>query len=127
MPNGKKMIKLTMGEYVWETYAEAESRVSSLAAGLRSLLGPSTLNRNEKTDCPTPLVLFSETRAEWIYAAEASWRINRPIATLYATLGDDAVIHGLEQTEVSHSISFSLSISSFSVVFSTPFCFRLNT
>lgn len=96
------MVKLTMGEYVWETYAEAESRVSSLAAGLRSLLGPSTEDRKGgDRACPTPLVLFSETRAEWLYAAEASWRLNRPIATLYATLGDDAIAHGLEQTEVS--------------------------
>lgn len=95
------MIKLTMGEYLWETYAEAENRVSSLAAGLRSLLGPSTEDRKGENTCPTPLVLFSETRAEWLYAAEASWRLNRPIATLYATLGDDAVVHGLEETEVS--------------------------
>ncbi|VUZ44016.1 unnamed protein product [Hymenolepis diminuta] len=95
------MIKLTMGEYLWETYAEAENRVSSLAAGLRSLLGPSTEDRKGENTCPTPLVLFSETRAEWLYAAEASWRLNRPIATLYATLGDDAVVHGLEETEAS--------------------------
>ncbi|KAM7536324.1 hypothetical protein Aperf_G00000081272 [Anoplocephala perfoliata] len=100
LPNGKKMVKLTMGEYVWETYVEAESRVSCLAAGLRSLLGPCTEDKKDG-DCPTPLVLFSETRAEWLYAAEASWRLNRPVATLYATLGDDAIVHGLEQTQAS--------------------------
>ncbi|KAH9278841.1 Long-chain-fatty-acid--CoA ligase 4 [Echinococcus granulosus] len=99
LPNGKKMAKLTMGEYIWETYVEAESRVSALAAGLRNLLGPLEKNRKGDGDSPTPLVLFSETRAEWLYAAEASWRINRPIATLYASLGDDAIVHGLEQTE----------------------------
>ncbi|VDO03564.1 unnamed protein product [Rodentolepis nana] len=101
MPSGKKMVKLTMGEYLWETYAEAESRVSSLAAGLRSILGPSTLDRKEENSCPTPLILFSETRAEWLYAAVATWRLNRPIATLYSTLGDDAVVHGLVETEAS--------------------------
>ncbi len=90
-----------MGEYLWETFAEAERRVSALAAGLRDLLGPSCADRKEEGGCPTPLVLFSETRAEWLYAAEASWRLNRPIATLYATLGDDAVVHGLQQTEAS--------------------------
>ncbi|VDD74132.1 unnamed protein product [Mesocestoides corti] len=100
-PDGKRMVKLTMGEYVWETYAEAERRVSALSAGLRHLLGPSTADRKDDGNCPTPLVIFSETRPEWLYAAEASWRLNRPIATLYATLGDDAVVHGLEQTEAS--------------------------
>lgn len=100
LPNGKKMVKLTMGEYIWETYVEAESRVSALAAGLRNLLGPLDDNRNNGEDFPTPLVLFSETRAEWLYAAEACWRLNRPVATLYASLGDDAIVHGLKQTEV---------------------------
>ncbi|KAL5971795.1 Long-chain-fatty-acid--CoA ligase 4 [Taenia solium] len=99
LPNGKKMVKLTMGEYIWETYIEAESRVSALAAGLRNLLGPLDSNRKSGEDFPTPLVLFSETRAEWLYAAEACWRLNRPVATLYASLGDDAIVHGLEQTE----------------------------
>lgn len=104
------MVKLTMGEYLWETFAEAESRVSALAAGLRDLLGPCTDDKKEDGGLATPLVLFSETRPEWLYAAEASWRINRPIATLYATLGDDAIVHGLEQTEVSSAFGVVLKI-----------------
>ena len=93
-----------MGEYIWETYGEAESRVSALAAGLRELLGSSTEERKANGGDATPLVLFSETRPEWLYAAQASWRLNRPIATLYATLGDDAIVHGLEQTQVSFAL-----------------------
>lgn len=85
-----------MGEYVWETYAEAERRVATLAAGLRKILGP----REVESIDPKPIVIFSETRAEWMFAAQAAFRLNRPLATLYSTLGDDAVVHGLEQTEV---------------------------
>ena len=103
------MVKLTFGEYIWETYSEAERRVSALAAGLRDILGPCTADKSDSGGCPTPLVIFSETRSEWLYAAEASWRLNRPIATLYATLGDDAVVHGLEQTEVSFDCTFYVS------------------
>ncbi|BHF80888.1 Long-chain-fatty-acid--CoA ligase 4 [Sparganum proliferum] len=92
LPNGKKLVKQTMGDYFWETYIEAEQRVSQLAAGLRDLLGPNTAD-------PSPLIIFSETRCEWLYAAEAAFRLNRPLATLYATLGDEAVAHGLEETQ----------------------------
>jgi len=98
LPNGKQIIKLTMGEYVWETYAEAERRVATLAAGLRKILGPREV---ESGIDPKPIVIFSETRAEWMFAAQAAFRLNRPLATLYSTLGDDAVVHGLEQTEAS--------------------------
>uniref|UniRef100_A0A0X3P9Q2 long-chain-fatty-acid--CoA ligase n=1 Tax=Schistocephalus solidus TaxID=70667 RepID=A0A0X3P9Q2_SCHSO len=92
LPNGKKIVKQTMGDYFWETYLEAEQRVSQLAAGIRDFLGPNTADQ-------TPLVIFSETRCEWLYAAQAAFRLNRPLATLYATLGDEAVAHGLHQTQ----------------------------
>ncbi|CAH8436429.1 unnamed protein product [Schistosoma intercalatum] len=86
------MIELTLGEYSWETFWDAERRVSHLAAGLYSMLG-SVKEHNQ------PIALFSETRAEWMFAAQACFRLNRPVATLYATLGDDALVHGFNETE----------------------------
>lgn len=91
-PDGRQMIELTLGEYSWETFWDAERRVSHLAAGLYSILG-SIKEHNQ------PIALFSETRAEWMFAAQACFRLNRPVATLYATLGDDALVHGFNETE----------------------------
>ncbi|KAA0196935.1 Long-chain-fatty-acid--CoA ligase 3 [Fasciolopsis buskii] len=87
------MVELTLGEYSWETFREAERRVSHLAAGLYSMLGPIRNKIN-------PIAIFSETRAEWLYAAQAAFRLNRPVVTLYATLGDDALVHGFNEAEV---------------------------
>lgn len=93
-PDGRRMIELTLGEYSWETFGDAERRVSHLAAGLYSMLGPVTENSQ-------PIAIFSETRAEWLYAAQCAFRLNRPVVTLYSTLGDDALVHGLNEAEVS--------------------------
>ncbi|THD21008.1 Long-chain-fatty-acid--CoA ligase [Fasciola hepatica] len=92
-PDGRRMVELILGEYSWETFGEAERRVSRLAAGLFSMLGP-VRERN------TPIAIFSETRAEWLYAAQAAFRLSRPVVTLYATLGDDALVHGFNEAEV---------------------------
>lgn len=91
------MVELILGEYSWETFGEAERRVSRLAAGLFSMLGPIQ-------GSITPIAIFSETRAEWLYAAQAAFRLNRPLVTLYATLGDDALVHGFNEAEVSLSV-----------------------
>ncbi|KAF7254898.1 hypothetical protein EG68_07764 [Paragonimus skrjabini miyazakii] len=74
--DGRRMIELILGEYSWETFGDAERRVSHIAAGF-------------------------ETRAEWLFAAQAAFRLNRPVVTLYATLGEDALIHGLNEAEIS--------------------------
>ncbi|CAH8510147.1 unnamed protein product [Dicrocoelium dendriticum] len=87
------MIELTLGEYSWETFIDAERRVSHLAAGLYSMFGSATNGRR-------PVAIFSETRAEWVYAAQAAFRLNVPVVTLYATLGDEALIHGFNEAEV---------------------------
>lgn len=46
------------------------------------------------------IVLFSETRAEWMICANGCMKQNMPLVTLYATLGDDALVHGINETEV---------------------------
>ncbi len=47
------------------------------------------------------VVLFAETRAEWLIASNGCMKQNMPLVTLYATLGEDALIHGINETEVS--------------------------
>ena len=85
------------------------------------------------------VVIFAETRAEWIMFALSLFRINAPsmsgrgggvfnfksknnliesfiVATLYSTLGVDALVHGINETEATHVITTSENLSKFDVI-----------
>ncbi|CAG5114678.1 unnamed protein product [Candidula unifasciata] len=97
--NGKVFKKLVLGRYRWETYEEVSTRINNFGNGLIAL-GHKPRSR---------LAIFAETRAEWMISAQACFRNNFPVVTLYATLGIDAIIHGIRETEVSVVItSFEL-------------------
>jgi len=44
------------------------------------------------------IMLFAETRPEWIMSALACFRIKVQVVTLYSTLGIDALSYGINQT-----------------------------
>jgi len=46
------------------------------------------------------VVIFAETRAEWMIAIHACFKQNFTVVTIYATLGDEAIAHGINETEV---------------------------
>ena len=94
-PNGKVFKKLVMGDYIWKTYAEVDKLAACFSTGLE-LLGLKPRDR---------IAIFADTRAEWLIAAMAAFRINLTVVTLYATLGDEAVEHGLNQTEVKYVLT----------------------
>ena len=76
--DGKVIIKYTMKDvYSWITYKEMMERIDSFANGLLSI----GLKSNDN------IVIFSETRSEWLMCAVACFKIKVPIVTLYATLG----------------------------------------
>ncbi|XP_047987467.1 long-chain-fatty-acid--CoA ligase 4 [Leguminivora glycinivorella] len=94
-PNGRVFKKFKMGTYTWRSYTEVEAEASLFAAGLRELgCAP---RRN--------VVMFAETRAEWMIAAHGCFKQSIPVVTIYATLGDDAIAHGINETEVSTVIT----------------------
>lgn len=45
------------------------------------------------------IIIFAETRVEWMVAAMGCFKQSIPLCTLYATLGDEAIIHGINETE----------------------------
>ncbi|XP_067949293.1 long-chain-fatty-acid--CoA ligase 4-like [Watersipora subatra] len=110
-PNGKVFKKSILGEYDWTSYNEVMQDVKNFGRGL-ALSGLS----------PTMYVLiFAETRADWIIAAQACFRQNFPVITLYATLGDEAIIYGINQTEVTHIVTSADLVHKFKKVLSkTP-------
>lgn len=94
-PNGKIFKKFSLGSYKWTTYETALKRVDNLSNGL--------LNLGLKSD--QKIVLFAETRPEWLISALACFKIKVPVVTLYATLGIDALTFGINQTETSFLIT----------------------
>ncbi|XP_059174995.1 long-chain-fatty-acid--CoA ligase 4-like [Physella acuta] len=94
-PNGRVFKKLVMGNYQWETYNEVSKRISNFGNGLTAL---GQLPRSR-------LVIFAETRADWMISAQTCFKFNFPVVTLYATLGVDAIIHGISETQVAKVIT----------------------
>ncbi|KAL6846387.1 hypothetical protein ACP4OV_023835 [Aristida adscensionis] len=89
--NGRKFEKLHLGEYEWDTYAEAFNRACNFASGL--------IKMGHKQD--SHVAIFSDTRAEWLIAAQGCFRQNLTVVTIYASLGEDALVHSLNETQVS--------------------------
>uniref|UniRef100_A0A8B9HQ13 long-chain-fatty-acid--CoA ligase n=1 Tax=Astyanax mexicanus TaxID=7994 RepID=A0A8B9HQ13_ASTMX len=94
-PDGKVFQKLVLGEYSWKSYEEVEHEVELLGSGLAAL------GQTPKSN----IAIYCETRAEWIITAQACFRHNYPLVTLYATLGEEAVAFGLNQCKATHLIT----------------------
>jgi long-chain acyl-CoA synthetase len=88
--DGRSFEKLHLGEYDWKCYAEVFKSVCNFASGLIRL-------GHQKTD---RVAIFAETRAEWQIALQACFRQNITVVTIYASLGEEALCHSLNETEV---------------------------
>lgn len=89
---GKIFKKYRLGDYHWYSYAEVDQRLEILSKGLLAL----GLQPRQK------VIIFAETRIEWMLICQACFRINVPVVTLYSTLGEDGIVHGINETEVSY-------------------------
>lgn len=93
--DGKIFRKQILGDYKWYTYAEIDSRIDDIARGFLS-------NGVRPGDV---VLILAETRLEWMLSAQAIFRLGATIATLYTTLGDDGIVHGINETEVTHIVT----------------------
>lgn len=90
-PEGRSFEKLHLGNYDWINYARAFERACNFASGLVEL----GHERGERA------AIFAETRAEWLIALHGCFRRNITVVTIYASLGEEALAHSLNETEVS--------------------------
>lgn len=89
-PNGKIFKKLILSdEYKWVSFYEANQRIDDIAQGFLA----NGIKSGDK------VIVFAETRMEWMFSAQALFRIGAVLSTLYATLGDEAVVHGINESE----------------------------
>lgn len=89
--DGRSFEKLHLGSYEWVSYGEAFRAVCSFASGLVQL--------GHKKD--ERIAIFADTRAEWFIALQGCFRQNITVVTIYASLGEDALCHSLNETEAS--------------------------
>ncbi|XP_070496999.1 fatty acid CoA ligase Acsl3-like [Chironomus tepperi] len=94
-PDGKTFKKYRMGVYKWRTFDEVNTEASNFGKGLREL----GVNPKDR------IVIFAETRAEWMIAAHGLFKQNCTVCTIYATLGEDGIAFGVNETEVKFVIT----------------------
>lgn len=77
-PNGKVFKKYNLDDtYRWMTYQESQVKIDALANGMLKI----GIKSNDY------VILFAETRREWLMSALACFKIKAVVVTLYATLG----------------------------------------
>lgn len=113
-PNGKVFKKSIYGRYQWLSYQEVNDQAASFGAGLLAL------GQKPKQN----VCLFAETRAEWMIAAVGCFKYNFPVVTLYSTLGDEAIIHGVNESEVTIIITSNLLLDKFKRILSRIPCVK---
>ncbi|KAJ3234496.1 long-chain fatty acid-CoA ligase [Chytriomyces hyalinus] len=80
-----------LGPYEWLTWGQAKLIISAYASGYRAL----GLGKGDK------LTIFADTSREWMFTAMASFMQSITITTAYATLGEEGLMHSLQECEVS--------------------------
>ena len=93
--DGKVMKKLQLSDYKWKTYQEVQNKAKSFGRGLRSL----------GLQSGSGVAIYAETRAEWMISCLGAFTQNIHICTVYTNLGNDAVIHAINETEVQYIIT----------------------
>ncbi|KAI7755841.1 hypothetical protein M8C21_023609, partial [Ambrosia artemisiifolia] len=88
--DGRSFEKLHLGDYEWMTYGQTFQVVCNFASGLMQI-GHKTGER---------VAIFADTREEWFIALQACFRQNVTVVTMYASLGEEAICHSLNETEV---------------------------
>jgi len=81
----------TVGDYVWETYAEVKARRDNFGSGIVTLTG-------HKPD--DPVGIYSINRPEWVITDLACSAFRWPSVSLYDTLGQNAVEFIIKHAEI---------------------------
>jgi long-chain acyl-CoA synthetase len=96
--DGKLFVKKKLADhYKFLTYHEVGVRLDHIMRGL-------LLNGLKPGDT---LIFFLETRMEWMLTAQALYRMGGCVATVYATLGDEGIIHVINELGSTHLITSS--------------------
>jgi len=93
--SGREFEKLTLGPYEWETYNVVYERVKNFGKGLLK----SGLKPGDR------IAIFMETCADWMIAAHGAHVAGIVVVTIYSTLGEEATLFAMNETEVEFVIT----------------------
>ena len=89
-PDGKILKKKILDDhYDWITYAELDQKIDLIILGLTK----TGVRPQDK------VVLILETRMEWMLMSQALVRMGAVLCTMYNTLGEEGIIHGINELE----------------------------
>jgi len=87
---GKK-IYWYKGDYEWSTYTQALEDVQAAAKGLASM--------KQVVGEGCTVAILADTSPEWHMAMQGAFQVGVAVTTVYTTLGHEAMVHGLNETE----------------------------
>lgn len=93
--DGKVFKKVRLSQYNFLTYNNVDAQVDLYGKGLRAIGVKPREN----------VILFADTRWEWMAMAQALLRQNMPIVTLYSMLSENGIHHGIQETEATVMIT----------------------
>eukprot|EP00933_Yihiella_yeosuensis_P060658 TRINITY_DN63404_c0_g1_i1.p1 TRINITY_DN63404_c0_g1~~TRINITY_DN63404_c0_g1_i1.p1 ORF type:complete len:749 (-),score=196.52 TRINITY_DN63404_c0_g1_i1:92-2338(-) len=89
------------GTTEWRKYSELESMVKAFGSGLRGLgLSPQPQGDFDKLTGKFKILMYEDTCADWQVCAMGAISQNIVVATAYATLGAEAVVHAVNEGSV---------------------------
>jgi len=86
------------GDYEWRSYGEVHADVQAAARGVMELSGIKA-KREAGQECVA--ALLADTSGEWQISALSVLQCGITITTVYTTLGHEAMLHGLNETQAS--------------------------
>ena len=104
--NGKVFKKLSLGDYQWMSYEDAHKISINFGSGLVQLGAQPKM----------PIAIYADTKEEWLLTALGAFSQNMILTTMYTNLGDEAVAHGINETEVTTVITSHSLLPKFKIL-----------
>ena len=95
LPNGRTLRKWTLGDYQWQTYRQVFRSVRATHLGLTRV----------GIRAGDIVMLYADTRLEWMVSCQALFRLGATVGTLYTNLSEEGIVHAINETEATHLIT----------------------
>ncbi|KAJ1662665.1 long-chain fatty acid-CoA ligase [Coemansia sp. RSA 1813] len=90
----RKWTYLRLGGYKWMTYQEIGQQTRDLGSGLAQL----SSSIETQKESPTRVLIYAPTSREWSLCMLACYSQGMQVVTAYDTLGDQGVVHAMNET-----------------------------
>lgn len=99
---GFKFPAKVFGQTQWRTFRDMEKLSKAFGCGLRKLgLGPQTEGDFDNLSGKFSILMYEDTCGDWMICAHGAFTQNIVVATCYATLGIESVIHAVKEGGIS--------------------------